>query len=60
MRSGYEEDNWGNPVSEPSNVEVGSDTSTIALRDVGDDKKGGLESETVKYGHESHGTQTGE
>jgi hypothetical protein len=41
-------------------VEAGSNTSTIALRVVGDDEKGSHESETVKYGHESHGTQTRE
>jgi hypothetical protein len=37
-------------------VEAGSNTSTVALRVVGGDKKGSLETETVKYGHESHGT----
>jgi hypothetical protein len=31
-------------------VEAGSNTSTVALRVVGGDKKGSLESETVKYG----------
>jgi hypothetical protein len=35
----------------------GVDTSTIALRVVGGDEKGSLESETVKYGRESHGTR---
>jgi hypothetical protein len=34
-------------------VEAGSNTSTVILRVVGDDEKGSLESETVKYGHES-------
>jgi hypothetical protein len=38
-------------------VEVGSNTSTVALRVVGGDEKGSLESETVKYGHESEGTR---
>jgi hypothetical protein len=33
-------------------------TSTVALWDVGGDKKGSLESETVKYGRQSHGTRT--
>jgi hypothetical protein len=47
-------------VSEKAPVEVGSNTSTIALRVVGGDEKGSLESETVKYGHESHGTRTRE
>jgi hypothetical protein len=41
-------------------VEAGSNTSTVALRVVGGDEKGSLESETVKYGHESHGTRTRE
>jgi hypothetical protein len=41
-------------------VEVGSNTSTVALRVVGSDKKGNLESETVKYGRESHGTRNRE
>jgi hypothetical protein len=41
-------------------VEVGSNTSTVALLVVGDDKKGNLESETVKYGPEYHGTRTRE
>jgi hypothetical protein len=30
----------------------------VTLRVVGGDEKGSLESETVKYGHESYGTQT--
>jgi hypothetical protein len=38
-----------------SRVEAGSNTSTVALRVVGD-----VESERVKYGHESHGTRTRE
>jgi hypothetical protein len=33
-------------------MEVGSNTSTVALRVVGGDEK------TVKYGHESHETRT--
>jgi hypothetical protein len=41
-----------------SRVEAGSNTSTVTLRVVGGDEKGMLESETVKYGHESHGTRT--
>jgi hypothetical protein len=41
-----------------SNVEAGSNISTIALQVVGGDEKGSLESETVKYGCESKGTQT--
>jgi hypothetical protein len=41
-------------------VEVGSNISTVALRVVRGDEKGSLESETVKYGHESHGTRTRE
>jgi hypothetical protein len=39
-------------------VEAGSNTSTVALRVVGGNGKGSLESETVKYGHESHETRT--
>jgi hypothetical protein len=39
-------------------VEAGSYTSTVALRVVGGDEKGSLESETVKYGHMSHGTRS--
>jgi hypothetical protein len=31
-------------------VEAGSNTSTVALRVVGADEEGNLESETVKYG----------
>jgi hypothetical protein len=43
-------------------VEAGSKTSTVALRVVGGDEKGSLESETVKYvyGRESHGTRARE
>jgi hypothetical protein len=39
-------------------VEAVSNTSTVALRVVGGDENGSLESETVKYGHESHGPRT--
>jgi hypothetical protein len=39
---------------------AGSNTSTVALRVVGGDENGSLESDTVKYGHESHGTRTRE
>jgi hypothetical protein len=38
-------------------VEAGSNTSTVTLRVVGDDEKGSLKSETVKYGCESQGTR---
>jgi hypothetical protein len=41
-------------------VEAGSNTSTVTLRVVGGDKKGSLESETVKCGRESQGTRTRE
>jgi hypothetical protein len=41
-------------------MEAGSKTSTEALRVVGGDEKAILESETVKYGHESQGTRTRE
>jgi hypothetical protein len=43
-----------------SRVEAGSNTSTVALRDVGGDEKGSLESEAVKYGHKSRETRTQE
>jgi hypothetical protein len=43
-----------------SRVEAGSNTSTVALRDVGGDEKGSLESETIKYDRESQGTRTRE
>jgi hypothetical protein len=35
--------------------EVGLNTSTMALQVVGDDEKGSLKSETVKYGSEPQG-----
>jgi hypothetical protein len=38
-------------------VEAGSNTSTVTLRVVGGEERGSLESETVKYGHESHGSR---
>jgi hypothetical protein len=41
-----------------SRVEAGSNTSTVALRVGGGEEKGNLESERVKYGHESHGNRT--
>jgi hypothetical protein len=47
-------------VEVDSRVEAGSNTSIVTLRVVGGDKKGSHESETVKYGRESHGTQTWE
>jgi hypothetical protein len=37
-------------------VEAGSNTSTVTLRVLRGDEKGSLESGTVKYGRESHGT----
>jgi hypothetical protein len=43
--------------AEPSRVKAGSNTSTVALRVVGGDEKGSLESETVKYNRESQGTR---
>jgi hypothetical protein len=42
--------------SRESRVEAGSNTSTVALRVIVGDETGGLESERVKYGRESHGT----
>jgi hypothetical protein len=41
-------------------VEAGSNTSTVTLRVVGGDEKGGLKCETVKYGLKSQGTRTRE
>jgi hypothetical protein len=41
-------------------VEAGSNTSTVALRVVGGDEKGSIESETGKIDLESHGTRTQE
>jgi hypothetical protein len=41
-----------------SRVDAGSNTSTVTLRVVEGDEKGSLESEPVKYGHESYGTRT--
>jgi hypothetical protein len=52
----YKEDNW-NKNRQPR-VEAGSNISTVILRVVGGDEKGSLESETVKYGHESRRTRT--
>jgi hypothetical protein len=43
-----------------SHGEVESHSSTLALQVVGGDEKGSLESEGVKYSHESHGTRTRE
>jgi hypothetical protein len=45
-------------VESVSCVEAGLNTSTVALRVVGGNEKGSLESETVKYVRESHGTRT--
>jgi hypothetical protein len=39
-------------------VEAGSNTSTVALRVVGGEENGSLESETVKYGRVFHGIRT--
>jgi hypothetical protein len=44
--------------SRNSRVEAGSNTSTVALRVVGGDEKGSLETETEKYGHQSYRTRT--
>jgi hypothetical protein len=41
---------------ERTRVEAGSNTFTVTLRVVGDDEKGSLKLETVKYGSESQGT----
>jgi hypothetical protein len=52
----YNKNLWANELV--SHVEAGSNTSTIALRVIGGDEKGSLESETVTFGCESHGTRT--
>jgi hypothetical protein len=36
-----------------THVEAGSNSSTVTLRVLGDNEKGRLKSETVKYGRES-------
>jgi hypothetical protein len=41
-------------------TEAGSNTSNVALRGLGGDKEGGLESEKVKYVASPKGTRTGE
>jgi hypothetical protein len=48
---------WTDQNRQPS-VEARSNTSSVALRVVVGDEKGRLESETVKYGRDSHGTRT--
>jgi hypothetical protein len=48
---------WRTAVRDPR-VKAGSNTSTATLRVVEDDENGSLESETVKYGHESYGSRT--
>jgi hypothetical protein len=57
VQTGNLKDNWGHPVN-CSCGEAGSNTSTVTLRVVGGDEKGSLESETVNYGHEFHGSRT--
>jgi hypothetical protein len=54
------ESSFVNSSDRVSRVEAGSNTSTMTLRVVGGDEKGSLESETVKYGREYHGTRTQE
>jgi hypothetical protein len=55
---GYQWDKFRAQFSRVFRVEAVSNTSTVALREVGGDEMASLESETVKYGHESHGTRT--
>jgi hypothetical protein len=52
----YKQDKLG--ATSNSRVEAGSNKSTEALRVVGGDEKGSIESDTVKYGLESQGTRT--
>jgi hypothetical protein len=47
-------------LASSTSVKAGSNTSSVALRVVGGDETGSLESETVKYGREPQGTQTRE
>jgi hypothetical protein len=47
-------------TSDHTRVEAGSNISTVTVRVVGDDEKGSLKSEPVKYDHESQGTRTRE
>jgi hypothetical protein len=58
VQRSYMEDDWS--TNSESRVEAVSNTSTVALRVVGSDEKGSLESEAVKYGRESHETRTRE
>jgi hypothetical protein len=56
VQRAYKEDSWSKNSS--SRVEAGSNTSTVTLRFLGGDEKGSLQTETVNYSHESHGSQT--
>jgi hypothetical protein len=49
---------WLAEQSRENREEAESNTSTVALRVVGGDEKGSIESERVKYGRKSHGTRT--
>jgi hypothetical protein len=49
---------WSVPSGYKGTRNRGSNTSIVTLRVVGGDEKGSLESEAVKYGHESYGTRT--
>jgi hypothetical protein len=50
----------GSTVQSDTLFEAGWNTSTVTLRVVGDDEKGSLKSEGVKYGQETQGTRTQE
>jgi hypothetical protein len=43
-----------------SRMEAGSNTSTVALRDIGGKEKRSLKSEIVRHGRQANGTQTRE
>jgi hypothetical protein len=45
-------------ICSESDMEAGSNASTIAIRVTGGDEKESLESVAVKYGNESHGAWT--
>jgi hypothetical protein len=51
---------WHEREQRETRVEAGSNTSTVALRLVGGNEQGSLESEIVKYGRESQGTRARE
>jgi hypothetical protein len=51
---GRSEPALSNRNPDQARAEEGSNTSNVALRVVGGDEKGNLESETLEYGHEPY------